>query len=425
MSSDVLIETRDLSKCYQIYEQPRHRLWQALLRGRRQFYREFWALRDVSFDVRRGETLGVIGRNGSGKSTLLQLICGTLTPTAGAVVRRGRVAALLELGAGFNPEFTGAENIQVAATVLGLTSKQIEEKYDFILEFADIDDFIDQPVKTYSSGMYVRLAFAVAISIDPEILLVDEALAVGDIFFQQKCIRHMREVLGDTTKILVSHDMHTIANLADRVLVLDGGSIDYEGDPLKAVEHYTRAAHDETFRTKDKAPVPATTVNGGSLESWIDVGDQSRGGAGEVVISKVAVLDDGGWPATVVEEGQRVHVHMMMSVSREFRHLLFGYIVNDRIGNAIFGENSARLSHGIVAIEEPGVYRIHTSFVWPEIRADDYTVTLGVGEGTDPLNHVIQCWAHNIVRLSSISPGKVIHCLFNNPLETLEVVACD
>jgi ABC-type polysaccharide/polyol phosphate transport system ATPase subunit len=194
-TNSVALTVRDLGKVYQIYDRPQDRLKQALWRWRRQFYREFWALRHVSLDVRRGETLGIIGRNGSGKSTLLQIICGTLTPSEGSAEVHGRLSALLELGAGFNPEFTGRENVYLAAAMLGLSRGQIDAIYDQIVAFADIGEFIDQPVKTYSSGMYVRLAFAVAISVEPEILIVDEALAVGDIFFQQKCMRHMRDEL--------------------------------------------------------------------------------------------------------------------------------------------------------------------------------------------------------------------------------------
>jgi lipopolysaccharide transport system ATP-binding protein len=215
------ISVRGLSKCYQIYEQPEDRLKQALLprlhrlagRAGRRYYREFWALRDVSFDVRRGETLGVIGKNGSGKSTLLQIICGTLTPTSGEVQVTGRVAALLELGSGFNPEFTGRENIHMSGAVLGLTREQVDARFDDIVAFADIGAFIGQPVKTYSSGMYVRLAFAVIAHADADILVIDEALSVGDVFFAQKCMRFLRKFQQTGTVIFVSNDASAEENL--------------------------------------------------------------------------------------------------------------------------------------------------------------------------------------------------------------------
>ena len=176
MSSDIAIKVENLSKCYQLYEKPRDRLLQMLFRGHRQYYREFWALRDVSFEVKKGETIGIIGRNGSGKSTLLQMICGTLNPTSGSIQTHGRIAALLELGSGFNPEFTGRENVYMNASVLGLSKEEVDARFDEIVAFADIGDFIEQPVKTYSSGMYVRLAFAVIAHVDADILVIDEAL---------------------------------------------------------------------------------------------------------------------------------------------------------------------------------------------------------------------------------------------------------
>ena len=192
-----LIRAQNASKTYRIYDRPHHRMLQLLAGDRRLYYREFNALQDVSFELQRGETLGIIGANGAGKSTLLQMLCGTLEPSAGSIEVQGRIAALLELGAGFNPEFTGRENLTINAAILGLTPRQIEDRTDDIIAFADIGDFIDQPVKTYSSGMYVRLAFSVAVHVDPQILIVDEALAVGDALFQFKCMNRMRRMLDE------------------------------------------------------------------------------------------------------------------------------------------------------------------------------------------------------------------------------------
>ena len=219
MSSDIAIRVQNITKTYQIYDKPQDRLKQSLWRGRKQFYREFKALDDVSFEVKKGETVGIIGRNGSGKSTLLQIICGTLAPTSGTVEVNGRVAALLELGAGFNPEFTGKENVYMNASILGLSKEEIDAKYDDIVAFADIGDFIEQPVKTYSSGMYVRLAFAVIAHVDADILVIDEALAVGDVFFTQKCMRFIEQYQENGGAILfVSHDMATVTKLCQSVL---------------------------------------------------------------------------------------------------------------------------------------------------------------------------------------------------------------
>jgi lipopolysaccharide transport system ATP-binding protein len=239
MSSDnPAIRIQNLSKCYEIYDRPQDRLKQSIYprlqriarREVQNYYREFWALRDVSFEVNRGETVGIIGGNGAGKSTLLQMIAGTLTPTNGKVEVTGRVAALLELGAGFNPEFTGCENVYMNAALLGLSKAEIDSGYDDILAFSDIGDFVDQPVKTYSSGMFVRLAFAIAVHSNPEILIVDEALAVGDMAFQAKCMARLRRMIeAGTTVLFVSHDIGTVKALCSRCLYLDGGkTVRYE-----------------------------------------------------------------------------------------------------------------------------------------------------------------------------------------------------
>lgn len=244
MSSDIAIDVRGLGKRYPMYARPYHRLLELLLghRGGR-WRREHRALDGVSFQVKRGETLGIIGRNGSGKSTLLQILCGTLAPTEGEVIVRGRVAALLELGAGFNPEFTGRENVFLYGTVLGLTRAEVEQRFGRIEAFADIGDFIDQPVRTYSSGMFVRLAFAVAIHVDPDILIVDEALSVGDEAFQRKCfarIEHLRE--QGATILFVSHSAGTVIEICDRALLLDRGEMIAIGSARRVVNLYQKLA---------------------------------------------------------------------------------------------------------------------------------------------------------------------------------------
>ncbi len=248
-SNDVAIRVSNLSKCYQIYENPRDRLKQFVLpRLRRfvskepkQYYREFWALKDVSFEIKKGETVGIVGRNGSGKSTLLQLICGTLNPAGGSVQTNGRIAALLELGSGFNPEFTGRENVYLNAAVIGLSQEEIDARFDDIAAFADIGDFIEQPVKTYSSGMMVRLAFAVQVAVDPDIFIVDEALAVGDEKFQRKCFARLEELKSKGTAILfVSHSAATIIELCDKTLLLDHGSRLMFGSPPECIQAYQK-----------------------------------------------------------------------------------------------------------------------------------------------------------------------------------------
>jgi lipopolysaccharide transport system ATP-binding protein len=249
MSSEIAIKAEGISKCYHIYDKPSNRLKQLLLPRMyrslhlqpRNYFNEFWALNGVSFEIRRGETVGIVGRNGSGKSTLLQIICGTLNPTAGQLTTSGRIAALLELGSGFNPEFTGRENVYMNGALLGLSRSEIDDRYEEIVQFADIGDFIDQPVKTYSSGMSVRLAFAVAINADPEILVVDEALSVGDELFQRKCFSRIEAIkkLGATI-LFVSHSGGTVIELCDRAILMDSGENLAIGEPKEIVGQYQK-----------------------------------------------------------------------------------------------------------------------------------------------------------------------------------------
>src|SRR5215467_14283030 len=253
------VEFQDVSKSYSIYDSPSDRLKELVTPRRFKFHRDFWALRNVSFDIRRGETFCIVGENGSGKSTLLQMVAGILHPTSGAVTVAGRVSALLELGAGFNPEFTGRDNVYLNGSILGLSTRQIDERYDEIARFAEIGDFINQPVKTYSSGMVVRLAFAVAINVDPEILLVDEALAVGDIYFRQRCMRKVHELrTRGVTILFVSHAVSDVKAIGDRVLWLDRGRMVDCGEPGKVIAKYLAAmsAKDSTYLLEKSAHDP-------------------------------------------------------------------------------------------------------------------------------------------------------------------------
>ncbi len=269
MSSEVAISVRNLSKVYRIYERPEHRLIQMATLGRVRRYTEFAALRDVSFEVRRGETLGIIGRNGCGKSTLLQIVCGTLQPSAGTVAAHGRIAALLELGAGFNPEFTGRENVYMNGAILGFSREEMDARFEAIAAFAAIGDFIERPVKTYSSGMYARLAFAVAASVEPDILVVDEALSVGDEAFQRKCfgrIETLRE--RGATILFVSHSAGTVLELCDRAMLLDAGERLATGSPKAIVTAYQRlvyASGDEMRGIRDEIRA-AAAASGGELK---------------------------------------------------------------------------------------------------------------------------------------------------------------
>ncbi|WP_028578104.1 ABC transporter ATP-binding protein [Desulfomicrobium escambiense] len=310
MSSDIAIKVDHLSKCYQIYDKPRDRLMQMLMRGRRQYYREFWALKDVSFEVRKGECVGIVGRNGSGKSTLLQLICGTLRPTCGHVITSGRIAALLELGSGFSPEFSGRENVYLNGCVLGLSRAEIDARFDTIADFADIGAFMDQPVKSYSSGMVVRLAFAVAINVDPLILVVDEALSVGDELFQRKCFSRIEAIRRTgATVLFVSHSGVTVVDLCDRAILLDGGDLLTVGRPKRVVGSYQKLL----YAPAQKREAIRASIAGARFEDEgaAFVADPFGGILGESVAcgGSEEIFDSGFIPqSTMVFESRGAHI---------------------------------------------------------------------------------------------------------------------
>jgi len=323
MSSETLITVRNLSKSYQIYEKPHHRLLQGIFRSRKQFFTDFFALKDISFEIRRGEMVGIIGRNGSGKSTLLQILCGTLAPTAGEVSVKGRIAALLELGAGFNPEFTGRENIHMNAAILGLSSKEIEERYDQIVNFADIGDHLEQPVKTYSSGMYMRLAFSIAVSVDPDIFVVDEALSVGDIAFQNKCMARIRQMSENGTTILfVSHDLGTTQVLCDRVIWLSSGQMKGIGDPVQISRDYYLASL-------------GTQAEAQSLQQVLP---QRETGFAKFI--EFMVLHHSRQATPVLAVGEKLRIRFTLEAQRDIEPTVYGLSIYRSDGDYLIGQTS-------------------------------------------------------------------------------------
>jgi lipopolysaccharide transport system ATP-binding protein len=331
-NKNVALRISNLSKAYRVYERSQDRLLQTVWGSRKQLYREFRALDGISFDVYQGETLGIIGLNGSGKSTLLQLVAGTLTPTEGEIQVSGRISALLELGAGFNTEFTGSENIRLAASIAGLTPAEIRQRHDRIAEYAGIGDFIDRPVKTYSSGMYVRLGFAVAISVEPEVLIIDEALAVGDMEFQAKCMVTLKQLQKRGTTILfVSHDIGVVSVLCQRTLYLKQGRVLELGSTPEIVARYIReiqeannreittaAAHSET-RTDVPESGMMVSPPAARSEQFLQFADRAaycRSGTGDARVIYAEMLDDHGLPVHSVKFGQRVTIRIIVEAVR-------------------------------------------------------------------------------------------------------------
>ncbi|MBE0584284.1 MAG: ABC transporter ATP-binding protein, partial [Desulfofustis sp.] len=376
MLPDIAIQLKDVCKCYRLYKRNSDRIKETFHPFRKQYHKPFLALDTISFSARKGESIGIIGKNGSGKSTLLQILCGVLQPTSGEVVVNGRISALLELGAGFNPEFTGRENVYLSATIMGLSRDYVERNLERIFSFADIGEYVDQPVKLYSSGMYVRLAFATAISIDPEILIVDEALAVGDIFFQQKCIAHMKEMKSKSTIIFVTHDLQSMVNLCERGILLDQGRIIFDGDPIDTLSRYTKMIHNERFQDARTPPVSLQALTAAlplrsaqQEDNWIAVSADDVGGALEVVIRRVRVLDENYQIKETVVQGDKVVIQVELLVGRPIDNAIIGYTVKDRIGNAIFGENTCSSLPDRFTLSQ-GNALITYEFVWPEVHPD-------------------------------------------------------
>lgn len=336
MSSNLAISVKELSKVYQIYNNPKDRLKQFLWRGRKRYYREFWALKNVSFEVKKGEMVGLIGRNGSGKSTLLQVLAGTINPTTGSIQVNGRVAALLELGSGFNPEFTGRENVYLNGAILGITRQEMEHRFNDIITFADIGEFIDQPVKTYSSGMYVRLAFAVAISVEPDILIIDEALAVGDGRFQLKCFERIKKLKETgTTIILVSHDMQSIRQFCDVTILLDRGSLLEVGVPNVIVNHYTRLLFSsESYELPEIRK--EEEFKGANSENE----QEYRYGSQTGIINLVEVLDCHGSPTHVITTGDEVIIRMIVTAEKFIEKPIFAITIKTIKGLEVYGTNN-------------------------------------------------------------------------------------
>ncbi|MFA5162441.1 MAG: ABC transporter ATP-binding protein [Elusimicrobiales bacterium] len=347
MSSDTAIRVSNISKCYHIYAQPQDRLKQAVypklqkLFGRepKNCFAEFWAARDISFEVKKGEVLGIIGRNGSGKSTILQMIAGTITPTAGEISVNGRVAALLELGAGFNPEFTGRENVYMNAALMGLSREETDARFDAIAKFADIGDFIERPVKTYSSGMYVRLAFAVAVHAEPDIFIVDEALSVGDIAFQNKCYRKFNEFREKGISILfVTHDLGTIIKYCDHVIVMEKGRQYACGDARAMADVYKQLL----MPNENAAPAPdcADPADGAKNcfeknPAFLEYGDK------RAEITDWGIFDEQGRPAQIITDPrQKCEIFMRIRARESIPGLIAAFTIKDIKGAEVTGTNT-------------------------------------------------------------------------------------
>lgn len=445
MSCEFAISVSQLGKCYQIFDRPQDRLKAALIpriqrwvgREQTEYGRPFWALRDVSFDIRRGESVGIIGKNGSGKSTLLQIICGTLQPTRGALRTQGRIAALLELGAGFNPEFTGRENVYLNGALYGLSRADVEARFDGIAAFADIGRFLDQPVKTYSSGMFVRLAFAVIAHLDAEILVVDEALAVGDAYFTQKCMRFLRSFMERGTVLFVSHDMASVKTLAERSLWLEGGQLKGEGGTRRIADAYLKALYSSEQRT-DRPNAPRVTNTGIGEEKALDArdcrlpdlealgvrnavqvfrfdpADEGFGDGGATIVGATLRSRDGA-PAHAVYGGERVRLEIRVEAHRRLEAPIVGFFLRNRLGQNVFGDNTyVACLASPVACDQSTELIAHFDFVMPFLPRGDYSFSAAIASGSNH-DHVQHHWIHDAFMIKSLASD--VHAdLFGVPM---------
>lgn len=447
MSSEIAIQIDNLSKCYHIYEKPRDRLFQMLTFGRKKFFREFWALNNVTFQVEKGETVGIIGKNGSGKSTLLQMICGTINPTSGSVLVNGRVAALLELGAGFNPEFTGKENVFLSASLYGLSKEEIEECFNKITDFADIGDFIDQPLKTYSSGMFVRLAFAVIAHVNADILVVDEALSVGDAYFVQKCMRYLREFMKNGTLLFCSHDISAIVNLCSSAILLKNGHMEMMGKPKVIAECYLAALYESVqgesnlsqekkiqdeknlihTRAYEYKDVRESLINSSILRNDIEVfrfnPDNAAFGTGAAEITSVKLLDEVGVPLSWVVGGCKVILEIGGSSNKKLIKPIIGFHFKDRLGQVLFADNTyLTYIFDENVIDEGKEFIARFSFTMPILATGSYSISPSIAEGTQD-DHVQHHWIHDALILQ-VHASSVCFGVFAVPMQriTLNII---
>ena len=388
MNSDVAIEIKDLTKIYKIFDRNIDRLKEVFHPLGKKYHAEFFALNGVNLSVPRGKCVGIIGLNGSGKSTLLQCIAGVLTPSKGTISVNGKIAALLELGAGFNPEFTGIENVRFQCAIMGLEPHDIDRILPDIQAFADIGEFVNHPVKTYSSGMYVRLAFSVAIHTNPDILIVDEALAVGDIRFQAKCLAKIRDFRAQgKTLLFVSHDAGAVKSLCDEAILLDRGRVIAAGSPSDIFNSYNSLIAERDHRESNASQ---------SLHQ-----KAKRSGSQRVQIEQVRVIRGDGAATDTFTSGERIHVEMTVRANQPTSNVSVGFLIRDRLGNDIYGVNTYLLGHSLEFTASSPVKNLR--FAMPAALGENiYTVTVAAHTGD---NHVEE----NFDWHNDVTVFRVIH----------------
>lgn len=417
MDKNLAISVQGVSKIYKLYDKPIDRLKEAVSLTHKSYHRDFFALSDISFDVKKGETVGIIGTNGSGKSTILKIITGVLSPTTGTAEVSGNISALLELGAGFNSEYTGLENIYMNGTMMGFSRQEMERRMDDILRFADIGDFVNQPVKTYSSGMFVRLAFALAINVDPEILIVDEALSVGDVFFQAKCYRRMEEMMKNgTTILMVSHDMGSIIKYCDKVVLLNRGHFVAQGEAGKMVDLYKKILANQTdelaealIEEKKEAlglPVEAT-VSDKRMKDRMNLNPEVQEyGDGRASFEDFGTLDARGNVTNLLLKGEMFTIRERVRFHAPIENPIFTYTLRDKKGTDITGTNTLFEGTEIKPVKDGDVYTV--SFRQKmNLQGGEYLLSMSC-TGYENGEHVVYHRLYNVLSLTVISNKNTV-----------------
>ena len=428
-NSACAIQVKDVTKIYKLYDKPIDRLKESLHPGHKEYHRKFYALDKISFDVKKGETVGIIGTNGSGKSTILKIITGVLTPTTGEVKVDGTISALLELGAGFNMDYTGIENIYMNGTMMGFSRKEMDEKLQDILDFADIGDFVYQPVKTYSSGMFVRLAFALAINVDPEILIVDEALSVGDVFFQAKCYRRMEEIRkSGTTILMVTHDMGSIIKYCDKVVLLNRGEFVAEGAPGRMVDLYKKILAGQMESLKEELEEMNdfsgdSVSGGGALEDKEFKKEETRGGGlmkdkiavnanrteygdGRAEIFDFGLEDQRGNLSNLILKGEMFTIREKIRFFADIKAPIFTYTIKDKKGTSLTGTNTMYEGADIKPVKNGDVYEV--SFTQKmTLQGGEYLLSMSC-TGFEGEEHVVYHRLYDVASITVISNKNTV-----------------
>lgn len=438
--NDIALKIDGVSKKYNLYDTPLDRLKESLHPFRKQYHKDFYALQGVNFEVKKGETVGIIGKNGCGKSTLLKIITGVLTPTSGSVFTNGRILALLELGTGFNHELTGIENVFFYGAIMGLPKEEIDERLDAILAFADIGDFVHQPVKTYSSGMLVRLAFAVVANMDADILVIDEALSVGDSFFVQKCMRFLRKFMEQGTILFVSHDTGAVVNLCNRAILLQNGNVKLIGSPKEVSEAYHEAIYEEQqgesveivnddspefdFDETDYKDMRLDFINTTNLRNDVELlkfnpaaPSFGRGGAS---IESVILTNKNDKPLSWVVGGEMVKLKIYCKINDDIYSPIVGFQLKDQLGQQVFGDVTCLGDHDSPLCVTRGQRVVATfEFRFPIMQSGHYSISPAIAEGTLS-EHVQHIWLHDALMLQ-VHASSVCFGLIGMPMRRISL----